>query len=79
MPLMLQAKLLRVLQERAVRPVGADREVPVDVRVVAATHQDLEGLVEQGASGRTCSTGSNVIQVDLPPLRARGQECCCWR
>jgi two-component system response regulator FlrC len=48
MPLGMQAKLLRVLEQRQIRPVGSDREVEVDVRVLAATNRDLAGAVQQG-------------------------------
>jgi two-component system response regulator AtoC len=74
MPLPLQAKLLRVLQERRVRPIGSDEEVEVDVRVIAATHQDLERAVEEGAFRRDLLYRINVVQLDVPPLRARGND-----
>ena len=74
MPLPLQAKLLRVLQERTVRPVGADKEVPFDVRVVAATHQDLERAIDAGQFRRDLYYRLNVIHLDVPPLRARGND-----
>jgi len=74
MPLALQAKLLRVLQDRRVRPVGSDEEVPVDVRVVAATHRDLEAAVEEGVFRRDLLYRLAVIEVEVPPLRARGND-----
>jgi two-component system response regulator HydG len=74
MPLALQAKLLRVLQERRVRPVGSDEEVEVDVRVVAATHRDLEAAVEEGTFRQDLLYRINVVQLDVPPLRARGND-----
>lgn len=74
MPLVLQAKLLRVLQERKVRPVGSDREVPIEVRVVAATHRDLETAVEEGSFRQDLLYRINVIQLEVPPLRDRGND-----
>jgi two-component system response regulator HydG len=69
-----QAKLLRVLQERVVRPVGGDHEVPFDVRVVAATNRDLEAAVEEGRFRQDLLWRIQVVRVELPPLRARGRD-----
>lgn len=74
MPLPTQAKLLRVLQERTVRPVGSDEEVEVDVRVVAATHTDLEAAIEDGSFRKDLLYRLNVIQLTTPPLRNRGND-----
>ena len=74
MPLALQPKLLRTLQERHVRPVGSDRELPFDARVIASTHVDLDLLVEDGAFRRDLYYRLNVITVELPPLRSRGGD-----
>ncbi len=74
LPLSLQPKLLRVLQERAIRPVGSDQEIPVDVRVMAATNHDLEALVEEKRFREDLFFRLNVIQVRMPPLRARGSD-----
>lgn len=74
MPLALQPKLLRALEARTVRPLGSDREVPFDVRVIAATNRDLEGAVEDGRFREDLFYRINVIQVEIPSLRARGSD-----
>ena len=74
MPLALQPKLLRALEARTVRPLGGDREVPFDVRVIAATNRDLEIAVEDGRFRKDLFYRINVIQVEVPPLRARGSD-----
>ena len=74
MPAGVQAKLLRALQERRVRPVGSDREVPVDLRLIAATHFDLEEAVREGRFREDLLYRINVIRIDVPPLRARGED-----
>jgi DNA-binding NtrC family response regulator len=74
MPLTMQAKLLRALQERKVRPVGGDREIAFDVRVVAATNRDLETAVAEQRFREDLYFRINVIQVAVPPLRARGND-----
>jgi two-component system response regulator HydG len=74
MPLALQPKLLRALQERVVRPIGADTLVPFDVRVIAATNQDLDAAVERGRFREDLYFRINVVEVPVPPLRARGND-----
>jgi two-component system response regulator HydG len=74
LPLPLQAKLLRVLQERRVRRVGARQENAVDVRVVAATSRNVDQMVERGEFRRDLFYRINVVRIDLPPLRTRGDD-----
>ncbi|MBF5041789.1 sigma-54-dependent Fis family transcriptional regulator [Aggregicoccus sp. 17bor-14] len=74
LPLTLQPKLLRALQSRRVRPVGGDAEVAFDARVVAATNQDLESAVNEGRFREDLYFRIHVIGIELPPLRARGQD-----
>ena len=72
MPLELQAKLLRVLRSASFERVGGHELIRMDVRVIAATHRDLEAMMrERAASARTCTTASNVVTLQLPPLRER--------
>ncbi len=71
LPAEMQVKLLRVLQERVIRPVGGDEETPVKARVVAATNRDLETDVEEGRFRADLYYRINVVQIDVPPLRAR--------
>jgi two-component system response regulator HydG len=74
MPLAMQVKLLRALEESRLRPVGSDEEIDFDVRVLAATHRDLETDVEEGRFRQDLFYRINVIQLHLPPLRARGSD-----
>ena len=74
LPIALQPKLLRALEEQRIRPVGADREVPFDVRVIAATNRDLQSAVDEDRFRADLFFRINVIKVDLPPLRARGTD-----
>jgi two-component system response regulator HydG len=74
MPLTIQAKLLRALQERKARPVGGDREIAFDVRIIAATNRDLETAVAEQRFREDLYFRINVIQVSVPPLRARGND-----
>jgi two-component system NtrC family response regulator len=74
LPLPLQSKLLRVLQERVVDVLGSDTPAPIDVRVVAATNQDLEQRVDRGAFRKDLLYRLNVVEVRVPPLRERLEE-----
>lgn len=74
MPERLQAKLLRVLQEREVRPVGELRAIPIDVRVISATHRDLPALIAEGAFREDLYYRLNVVQLRLPALTDRRED-----
>jgi len=74
LPLHMQVKLLRAVQERAVRPVGAEAEQPVNVRLISATHKNLNALVAQGAFRQDLYYRLNVIEVRTPPLRERRED-----
>ncbi len=73
-PLDLQPKLLRVLEERRVRPLGGVKEIPIDVRIIAATNRDLETAVEEGLFREDLFYRLNVIKISIPPLRSRGTD-----
>ncbi|OIK13164.1 sigma-54-dependent Fis family transcriptional regulator [Bacillus sp. MUM 116] len=71
MPISMQSKLLRVLQEKEVQRVGGQKSIPVDVRVIAATHRDLEKMVQEGKFRKDLYYRLNVIKIEIPPLRKR--------
>lgn len=74
LPLAMQAKLLRAIQERRIRPLGGNQEEIVDVRVVSATHKDLPGEVAAGRFRQDLFYRLNVIDIDIPPLRERPED-----
>lgn len=74
LPLHMQVKLLRVIQEKAVRPVGASAEQAVDVRILSATHKNLAELSGQGEFREDLYYRINVIELAVPPLRERGED-----
>jgi DNA-binding NtrC family response regulator len=74
MPLVLQAKLLRALQEREVDPIGAQRPVPLDVRVIATTNRDLASYVNEGNFREDLFYRLQVIAIEIPPLRERYED-----
>lgn len=74
MPMPLQPKLLRALEDRRIRPVGSDEELAVDVRIMSATNRDLESAVEEGRFRQDLFFRINVVRIELPPLRARGAD-----
>jgi two-component system response regulator PilR (NtrC family) len=74
LPLHMQVKLLRIIQEKAVRPVGEQKEVPVDVRILSATHKDLAKLVESGDFRQDLYYRINVIELKVPSLRQRRED-----
>lgn len=74
MPLVMQAKILRALQEREIEPVGGDRPVPVDIRVIAATNKDLLKEVAEKRFRKDLYYRLNVIEIRLPPLRERPED-----
>jgi two-component system response regulator PilR (NtrC family) len=71
LPLHMQVKLLRAIQEKAVRPIGGRDEIPVDTRILSATHKNLGQLVEQGQFRQDLFYRINVIELRVPPLRER--------
>jgi two-component system response regulator PilR (NtrC family) len=74
LPMPMQVKLLRAIQEKAIRPIGANAEQPVDVRLISATHKKLHALVERGAFRQDLYYRINVIELPMPPLRERRED-----
>jgi len=74
LPVDLQAKLLRAIQEKEIRPVGSTRRIPINVRILAATNRDLEQAVMEGAFRRDLYFRLNVLSLRIPPLRERRED-----
>ena len=74
LPLAMQVKLLRAIQERKIRPVGGDKEIDIDVRLLSASHRDLETLVRAGLFRQDLYYRLNVINLPVPPLRDRADD-----
>lgn len=74
LPLTMQVKLLRAVQEKKIRPVGSDHEIDVDFRVISASHQDMDALVQQGKFRHDLFFRIHVMDLVLPPLRERGDD-----
>ena len=74
LPLHMQVKLLRAIQERAIKPIGAQQEIPVDIRILSATHKDLVEEIEQGSFRQDLYYRINVIELDVPPMRKRLED-----
>ena len=74
LPLAMQSKLLRAIQERCIRPIGSPQEDPVDVRIISATHKDLAAEVQAGRFRQDLYYRLNVIQIVIPPLRERRED-----
>lgn len=74
LPLNMQVKLLRAIQEKSVRAIGAEKETKVDVRILSATHKDLQKEVDAGRFRQDLFYRINVIRLDVPPLRERGDD-----
>ena len=74
MSLAMQAKLLRVIQEKEITPVGSDQNIKTDVRIIASTNKDLKKMSEQGAFRQDLYFRLNVVSIDIPPLRDRDED-----
>ncbi|MEB3753312.1 sigma-54 dependent transcriptional regulator [Acinetobacter sp. MD2(2019)] len=74
LPLNMQVKLLRAVQEKKIRPIGSDTEHAVDFRIISATHQNLEQLIQQGKFRQDLFFRLHVMNIELPPLRERGED-----
>ena len=79
MPMHLQVKLLRVLQEKKVQRLGGTQPIPINARIVAATNRDLEALLKEGKFREDLYYRLNVIRIEVPPLRERREDIPRWR
>lgn len=78
MPVALQVKLLRVLQERKVRPLGSNRDIEINVRIISATHRDLPKAMARGEFREDLFYRLNVVNLKIPPLSERTEDIRCW-
>lgn len=74
MPLLLQAKLLRVIEEKRIKQIGGDREIPVDIRIISATNHDIESLLGEGKFRLDLYHRINTYMINIPPLRERPED-----
>ncbi|MEO0444021.1 MAG: sigma-54 dependent transcriptional regulator, partial [Pseudomonadota bacterium] len=74
LPLEMQVKLLRTIQEKSIRPIGAQQEIPVDVRILSATHKDLSNAIQEGVFRNDLYYRINVIEIKVAPLRERLED-----
>lgn len=74
LPLVMQVKLLRAIQEKKIRPIGSEQEISVDFRILSATHKNLEDMVQQGKFRQDLFFRIHVIDIQIPPLRDRGND-----
>ena len=74
MPIRFQAKLLRVIQEKEIRKIGGDEYIPVDVRIMSATNQNIPDLIEKGLFRRDLYYRINLLAIHIPPLRERRDD-----
>lgn len=78
LPVEIQQMLLRAMEERRYRPMGGRQDKRMDVRVIAATNEDLQGAVAENASGRTCYTGCRILQSPCPRCRIAWKTYSHW-
>ena len=79
MPAPLQVKLLRVLQERKVRPLGSNRDIDINVRIISATHRDLPKVMARNEFREDLYYRLNVVNLKIPALAERAEDIPCWR
>jgi two-component system response regulator PilR (NtrC family) len=74
LPLAMQVKLLRAIQEKKIRPIGSEQEISVDIRILSATHNNIEQMIQDGAFRQDLYFRIHVIDISIPPLRQRGLD-----